>query len=164
LYVRRIGPGFTLGQRECTELLARYQFRKPFLLLLVCPKKQQRPDPDRVVRVYENRCRCATAADFLQEFAIGHLRKTPSAVFHWRSRTEHTDAPEPVDDLTRNIRLSIYLHRIEMLVEELRRVKSAAEQRCIQAASDWAVRGHRRMRAGIRPGRCTGDRGRPGTA
>jgi Xaa-Pro dipeptidase len=46
-------------------------------------------------------------------------------------------------------------HRVadgEMLVEALRRVKSPAEQRCIQVACDWAVRGHRRMQAAIRPG------------
>jgi Xaa-Pro dipeptidase len=40
----------------------------------------------------------------------------------------------------------------EMLVEELRRVKSAAELSCIQLACDWAVRGHRRMQASIRTG------------
>jgi Xaa-Pro dipeptidase len=41
----------------------------------------------------------------------------------------------------------------EMLIEELRRVKSAAELRCIQLACDWAARGHRRMQAAIRAGR-----------
>jgi Xaa-Pro aminopeptidase len=41
----------------------------------------------------------------------------------------------------------------ELLVEELRRVKSPAELRCIQLACDWAARGHRRMQAAIRAGR-----------
>jgi Xaa-Pro dipeptidase len=41
----------------------------------------------------------------------------------------------------------------EMLVEELRRVKSPAELTCLQLACDWAGRGHRRMQAAIRPGR-----------
>jgi Xaa-Pro dipeptidase len=41
----------------------------------------------------------------------------------------------------------------EMLVEELRRVKSPAELACVQLACDWAVRGHRRMQAAILPGR-----------
>ena len=41
----------------------------------------------------------------------------------------------------------------ELLVEELRRVKSAVELECIQLACDWAVRGHRRMQAAIRSGR-----------
>ena len=40
----------------------------------------------------------------------------------------------------------------ELLVEELRRVKSVAELACIQLACDWAVRGHRRMQAAIRAG------------
>lgn len=38
------------------------------------------------------------------------------------------------------------------LIEELRRVKSAAELACIQLACDWAVRGHRRMQGAIRTG------------
>ncbi|TMD52292.1 MAG: aminopeptidase P family protein [Chloroflexi bacterium] len=40
----------------------------------------------------------------------------------------------------------------EPLVEELRRVKSEAELRCIQLSCDWAARGHRRMQAAIRAG------------
>ena len=40
----------------------------------------------------------------------------------------------------------------EPLVEELRRVKSEAELRCIQVSCDWAARGHRRMQAAIRVG------------
>jgi Xaa-Pro dipeptidase len=41
----------------------------------------------------------------------------------------------------------------EMIVESLRRVKSAAELECIQLACDWAVRAHRRMQAAIQPGK-----------
>jgi Xaa-Pro aminopeptidase len=41
----------------------------------------------------------------------------------------------------------------ELLVESLRRVKSAAELKCLQVACDWAGRAHRRMQAAIRPGR-----------
>ncbi len=37
----------------------------------------------------------------------------------------------------------------EMLVESLRRVKSAAEISCIQLSCDWAVRAHRRMQEAI---------------
>ena len=40
----------------------------------------------------------------------------------------------------------------EPLVEELRRVKSAAELACIQLSCDWAVRGHRRMQDAVRAG------------
>ncbi len=40
----------------------------------------------------------------------------------------------------------------EMLIEELRRVKSAAEVACIQLSCEWAVRAHRRMQAAIRAG------------
>lgn len=41
----------------------------------------------------------------------------------------------------------------ELLIEELRRVKSNAELQCIQLACDWAVRGHRRMQQAIAVGR-----------
>ena len=41
----------------------------------------------------------------------------------------------------------------EMLVESLRRVKSAAEISCIQLSCDWAARAHRRMHAAIETGK-----------
>ena len=41
----------------------------------------------------------------------------------------------------------------EMLIESLRRVKSAGELACIQLSCDWAVRAHRRMQAAIRVGK-----------
>ena len=41
----------------------------------------------------------------------------------------------------------------EMLVESLRRVKSATEIACIQLSCDWAARGHRRMQNAIRTGK-----------
>ena len=40
----------------------------------------------------------------------------------------------------------------EMIVESLRRVKSAAELECIQLSCDWAVRAHRRMQDAITVG------------
>jgi Xaa-Pro dipeptidase len=41
----------------------------------------------------------------------------------------------------------------EMLIESLRRVKSAAEIACIQLSCDWAARAHRRMQDAIEPGK-----------
>jgi Xaa-Pro aminopeptidase len=41
----------------------------------------------------------------------------------------------------------------ELIVESLRRVKSAAELECIQLACDWAVRAHHRMQAAITVGK-----------
>jgi len=41
----------------------------------------------------------------------------------------------------------------EMLVESLRRVKSATEIACIQLSCDWAARAHRRMQEAIRTGK-----------
>jgi Xaa-Pro dipeptidase len=44
-------------------------------------------------------------------------------------------------------------HDAEMLVESLRRVKSAAEIECIQLSCDWAGRAHRRMQDAIVTGK-----------
>jgi Xaa-Pro dipeptidase len=41
----------------------------------------------------------------------------------------------------------------EMLVESLRRVKSAKELECIQLSCDWAARAHHRMQGAIRTGK-----------
>jgi Xaa-Pro dipeptidase len=41
----------------------------------------------------------------------------------------------------------------EMLIESLRRVKSAAEIACIQLSCDWAARAHRRMQDAIQVGK-----------
>jgi Xaa-Pro dipeptidase len=41
----------------------------------------------------------------------------------------------------------------EMLIESLRRVKSADEISCIQLSCDWAARAHRRMQDAIEPGK-----------
>jgi Xaa-Pro aminopeptidase len=41
----------------------------------------------------------------------------------------------------------------ELIIESLRRVKSATELECIQLSCDWAVRAHRRMQAAIQTGK-----------
>jgi Xaa-Pro aminopeptidase len=41
----------------------------------------------------------------------------------------------------------------ELIIESLRRVKSAAELDCIQLSCDWAVRAHHRMQAAIQTGK-----------
>ena len=79
-------------------------------------KKQQGANSDRVMRVYENRCRCATAADFFQDFAIGHLREAASAIFLRRRHPEHADTAKAIDYAAWNVCLSIDLRRIEMFV------------------------------------------------
>ena len=125
LHICRIRSGFLFSERECTELLARHQFWQPFLLLLVRAEQKQRANPDRVMRVNENRCRCATAADFLQHLAVRHLRKAASAIFLRRGHAEHADASQAVDHAARNIRLSIDLRRIEMFIEKLREARAS---------------------------------------
>src|SRR5437773_10075032 len=95
-----------------------------------------------MVRVYENRCRRATAADFLKHSAVGHLRKTASTVFHWRGRSEHADATESIDNLARNIRLSIYLNRIEMFIEKLPKFRQRLVQLGLLRCWDAWIRHH----------------------
>src|SRR6266567_2335133 len=70
-----------------------------------------------------------------------HLGKAPSAVFHWRSRTEHADAPKTIDDLARNICLSIYLRRIE-LIEKLPQFSQRLVQLRLLRCRDAWIRHH----------------------
>src|SRR5262249_58187667 len=67
LHVCRIRTGFPLGERKRAELLAGYQFWKPFLFLFVRAKQQQRANPNGVMRVNEDRCRCTTPPDLFED-------------------------------------------------------------------------------------------------
>src|SRR6266446_674973 len=69
--------------------------------------------------VDKNRCRRAARADFFQNLAVRHLRKTVSAVFHRRGHSQNADAAQPVNHFARNLRLSIYLYGIELGIEKL---------------------------------------------
>src|ERR1700737_1357095 len=69
--------------------------------------------------VHKDRCRGAARADFFQNFAVRHLRKTVSAVFHRRGDSQNADAPQTVNHFARNLRLSIYLYGVELGIEKL---------------------------------------------
>src|SRR5437773_4029345 len=71
-----------------------------------------------MVRVDENRCRCATAADFFQHFAVGHLREAASAIFLRCGHAKHTDAGKAINHVARNVCLPIGLGTTQMFVEE----------------------------------------------
>ncbi len=118
LHVGGIGAGFAFGQSEGRELLAVHQFREPFFLLLFRPEKQERANPDRVMRIGEDRRRSAAPADFLQHLAVLHLGKTAAAHFLRRGHAEHADAAEAIDDMARDIGLAIDLLGIEMFIQE----------------------------------------------
>src|SRR5438067_5131101 len=108
----------------------------------MCSEKQQRANPDGMMRVYENRRRCTPTANFLQQFAVNHLGKTASAVFHWRGRTKHTDAPQPIDDVARDICLSIYLGGVEMFAEKLAELDKSFIQLGLLRCRDAWIRHH----------------------
>src|SRR5437667_2322419 len=59
------------------------------------------------MRVNENGCRCATPSNFLQNFAIGHLRETASAIFLRRGHAKHANASQTINYAARNVRLPI---------------------------------------------------------
>src|SRR5437667_391970 len=65
------------------------------------------------MRVNENGCRCATPSDFFQNFAIGHLRETASAIFLRRGHAKHANASQTINYAARNVRLPIDLRRID---------------------------------------------------
>src|SRR5438874_10311847 len=72
-----------------------------------------------MMRVHEHRSRCATAADLLQNFAVGHLAEPVTANFLRRSRAKHADSSKSIDHITRDVRLPVDLRRIKMLIEKL---------------------------------------------
>jgi hypothetical protein len=112
------------------------------LVLLVRAKQKQRANSDRVMRVDEDRCRCATAAYFFQNFAVGHLRETASAIFLRRGHTEHADAPKAINHLAGNICLSIDLSRIEMFIEKLAKFAERLVQLDLLRGRDTRIRHH----------------------
>src|SRR5882757_7087085 len=142
LHVCRVRPGFPLGERERTELLASYQFRQPFLFLFVRAKQQQRPDPDGVMRVNKNRCRRATSPDLLQHFAVGHLRETMSAIFLRRRQAEHAGTSQPIDHATGNIRLPIDLRRIEICIQKFAKFSKSLIELALLSFRDTRIRHH----------------------
>src|SRR5437667_12747455 len=71
------------------------------------------------MRIYEDRCRCATTPDFFQHFAIGHLREPVSAVFLRRGHAQHANASQTINYAARNVRLPIDLRRSEVFDEKL---------------------------------------------
>ena len=81
-------------------------------------------------------------ANFLQESAVNHLRKTPSAIFHWGGRTKHPDASQSIDDVARDICLSIYLGGIEMFVEKLAELDKSSIQLGLLRCRDARIRHH----------------------
>src|SRR5439155_12125396 len=113
------------GKRKSAELFARDKFRQPLLFLFVSSKKQQGANPDGMVRVHEHGCGCASATDFLEHFAVRHLNEPPSVVLCRRGHPEHADAPKTINDLARNLCLSIYLGWIEIEDRKSTRLNSS---------------------------------------
>src|SRR6266516_5719869 len=63
--------------------------------------------------INKNRGRSTTAPDFLEDFAVGHLRKAVSAIFLRGSHSEHADAPQTINHASWNVCLAIDVRRIE---------------------------------------------------
>src|SRR5450755_1890504 len=93
-----------------------------------------------MVRVYKNRCRCATSSDFFQDLAVRHLRKTMSAEFHRRGHAENAETSEPIDHFPWNVGLAIYFDGIESRIEKLPKFRQRLIELCLLR------RGHARIR------------------
>src|SRR5207245_3129062 len=59
-----------------------------------------------------------------------------------RSPSEHPDAPKAINDIARNVRLSIYLHRIDLFVEKLPKFDQRLVQLGLLRRRDAWVRHH----------------------
>src|SRR5438105_3307260 len=71
------------------------------------------------MRIHENGCRCAAAANLFQNFAVSHLRESTAAIFLRRSHAEHADSAEAINHTAWYIRFPIDLPGIEMFVQKL---------------------------------------------
>src|SRR5262249_20969595 len=72
-----------------------------------------------MVRIHKNRRRCAAAANFFQDFAIGHLRESASAILLRRSHAKHTNSAQAINHAAWYIRLPIDLRGMEVLIQKL---------------------------------------------
>src|SRR5207244_362731 len=106
------------GKGKRAQLFAGHQFRQPSLLLFVRPKKQEGADADGMMRIDEHRGRCAAATDFLQNFAVRHLRKTATAVLRWRSHSQNADTSKTINYFARNIGVPVDRHWIQFRAEK----------------------------------------------
>ncbi len=102
-------------------------------------------------------------ANFFQKFAVNHLRKTPSAIFHWGGRTKHPNASQPIDDVARDICLSIYLGGVEMFVEKLAELDKSSIRlgllRCRDARiRHYPIRDEMTLEKTFRKAKCLGPR------
>src|SRR4029077_9966074 len=71
-----------------------------------------------MMRVYENRGGCATAADFFQHLAVRHLRETAAGVFLRRGHAEHAGPTKAIDHAARYVCLAVDLRRIKMFIQK----------------------------------------------
>src|SRR5204863_8256724 len=90
----------------------------------------------------QNRRRCTPTAKCLQQFAVNHLGKTASAVFHWRGRTKHTDVTQPIDDIAWDVCLPIDLYGVETFVEKLAELDKSFIQLGLLRCRDAGIRHH----------------------
>jgi hypothetical protein len=80
------------------------------------------------VRIHENGCRCAAAADLFQDFAVSHLRESTPAIFLRRSHAEHANSAKSINHAARYIRFPIDLRRIEMFIQKLVKLGESSVQ------------------------------------
>src|SRR6266487_5105272 len=94
------------------------------------------------MRIYEDRCRCATTPDFFQHFAIGHLREPVSAIFLRRGHAQHANASQTINYAARNVRLPIDLRRIEVFIEKLPKFSERIIQLDLLRSRNTRIRHH----------------------
>ena len=119
LHVGCVGAGLFFREREGGQLFAAHERWEPFLLLLLGAEQEQRPDADRVMRIGEDRRGRATAAEFFQYFAVGHLGEAAPAKLLWRRHPEDARSRQAIDHVLRNVRNAIDLGWIQFRIKKL---------------------------------------------
>src|SRR5438046_4246041 len=95
-----------------------------------------------MMRVNEYRSGRATSSDFLQHFAVGHLREPVPAVFLRRGHSQHSDAPEAINHAARNVSLPVDLRGIEICIEKLPKLAQSIVQYGLFLRGNPRIRHH----------------------
>src|SRR5438132_5802887 len=92
--------------------------------------------------INKSRRRSTTASDFLQHFAIGHLREAAASVFLRCRHPEHTNATQAVDHAAWYVCLAVDLRSVKMFVQKFAEFSERVIQLALLRSGNTRIRHH----------------------